>query len=146
MVVTELTLNHIRLLAEHAPGLAKYSELKHQAESVLVVTHIFTDSELFRTRTFSIGTTINEINGIKVKNLQEYRAALQKGAGNKFLTILATDNVTRASDNIFVVLPMDSLLQKEPKLAADYHYPISNTIKEVMRIAGFKAESKQQTT
>ena len=50
MVVMELNLNHIRVMLNAAPGLDRYTELKNQTDSVLVITHIFPNSYLFKTR------------------------------------------------------------------------------------------------
>lgn len=101
MVVQELNLNHVRMLAEHATGLIKYGELKYQSESILIITHVFQDSQLFRGRNIPLGTTLNEINGIKVRTLQEYRKALKASATQEYLAISAFDNATRAAENIF---------------------------------------------
>lgn len=134
MVVMELTKNHIALFNERASGLAKFLELRNQREPVLVITHIFSNSQLYRSRTLSIGCTINEINGIKVTTLDEYRKAIKQGMGSKFLTILASDNVKRASDNVFVVLPMMHLLEEEPQLAQSFKYPITAMGQELIRL------------
>ncbi len=136
MVVMELNINHVRLLSDHAPGLLKYGEIKNQSESVIIITHIFPDSQLFRSRTISLGTTLNKVNGMQVKTLKDYRNALRQGATNKFLTLLASDNVTRASDNVFVVLLMNKVLAEEPKFSRDYKYPLSEIAKDIMQIAG----------
>lgn len=136
MVLQELTLNHVHLLGEHVPGLIKYTEMKNQSESVLVITHIFRDSQLFRARNLPIGTTINEINGVKVKTLADVREVLSQSAMREFLTILASDNVTRTTDNVFVVLEMEKILEQEARLAQDYRYPVTEMTKEIMRIAG----------
>lgn len=136
MVVMELTVNHVRVLSDHASGLAKYAEIKHQSEPVLIITHIFPDSQLYRSRTLSLGTTLNEVNGMKVNTLDDYRNALRQGATGKYLTLLASDNITRASDNVFVVLPMEKIIEDETRFSQDYKYPLSDTAKEVMRIAG----------
>lgn len=132
MVVMELTLNHIHALANNAPGLAKYAELKNQGESGLIVTHIFPSSQLYRLRTMTVGSTINEVNGIKVSNLAEYRDALKKAQGKKFLTLKASDNMLRTSDNIPVVLPMELLAKEELQMANDYRYPITTTMNEML--------------
>ena len=132
----ELTINHVRLLADHSPGLLKYGEIKNQSESVLLITHIFPDSQLFRSRTISLGTTLNKVNGMQVKTLKDYRNALRQGATNKFLTLLASDNVTRASDNVFVVLLMSKVLAEEAKFSRDYKYPLSDIAKDIMQIVG----------
>lgn len=133
MVVMELTLNHIHALANNAPGLAKYAELKNQGESGLIVTHIFPSSQLYRLRTMTVGSTINEVNGIKVSNLAEYRDALKKAQGKKFLTLKASDNMLRTSDNIPVVLPMELLVKEEMQMANDYRYPITTTMNEMLK-------------
>ena len=56
------------------------------------------------------------------------RDALKAGAHDKFLTMRASDNVVRASDNIFVVLPLNKVLEEEPTLARDYHYASTETM------------------
>ncbi len=135
MVVQELTVNHVRLLAEHAPGLIKYSELKYQSEPVLLISHVFPDSQLYRGRNVPLGTTLKEVNGTPVKTLKEYREALKNGATQEYLTLTASDNVTRAEENIFVVLSMDKIVDEEARLARDYRYQVSETGQEVLRLA-----------
>ena len=146
MIVMELTLNHIQLLGEHASGLSKYAELKNQSEQALIITHIFPQSQLFRSRTLSLGTTINEVNGLPVKTLDDFRQALRKGIGDKFLTILASDNVSRASDNVFVVLRMNKVLKEEQRLAKNYKYTLTETAKELLRIADAQKAISGQVT
>jgi len=135
MVVQELNVNHIRLLADHAIGLIKYGELKYQSDPVLIITHVFPDSQLYRGRNMPVGATINEINGKKVKTLGELREAFKDGATKEYLTISADDNVTRAAETIFVVLAMNKIIEQEPRLARDYRYQLSETSKEVLRLA-----------
>ena len=135
MVVQELNVNHIRLLADHAIGLIKYGELKYQSDPVLIITHVFPDSQLYRGRNMPVGATINEINGKKVKTLGELREAFKDGATKEYLTISADDNVTRAAETIFVVLAMNKIIEEEPRLARDYRYQLSETSKEVLRLA-----------
>jgi len=145
MIVMELTLNHIQLLGDHASGLSKYAELKNQSEQALIITHIFPNSQLFRSRTLSLGTTINEVNGMKVKTLDDFRKALQKGIGDKFLTILASDNVTRASDNVFVVLRMNKVLEEEQRLAQDYKYALTKMAKQLLRTVDAQKTISEQS-
>lgn len=132
MVVMELTLNHIQGLIEQATGLGKYAEIKNQTTPILLITHIFPNSQIYRSRALMVGMTLYEVNGIKVHSLKEYRDAIKKGARDKFLTIVATDNVTRISDNVFVVLEYDKVLQAEPIFASDYKYPLSSVTKELL--------------
>lgn len=132
LVMMELTMNHIQALIEQAPGLARYAEIKNQHEPVLVITHIFPNSQGYRSRALLPGMTIAEINGEPVKTLQEYRAVVRKGLSEKYLTIKAIDNITRASDNTFVVLEYDKILQEEEKFAGDYRYPLSKIVKDYL--------------
>ncbi len=135
MVVMELTLNHLGLLASRAPGLARYAEMPNQAESVLIVTHIFRTSQLFRVDALREGSTINEVNGEPVHTLADFRQALAKGLNTKFLTLRVSDNVGRISDNIFIALPFDDALAEEPRLAREYHYQLSDTSKQLIASA-----------
>jgi serine protease Do len=132
MVVMQLSLDHIRIMEKMVPGLVKFAEMKHQSEPVLLITHIFADSQLYRTRIVTPGSTINEINGIKVTTLAEFREALKSSVHEKFLTIKASDNMMRVSDNLLVVLPWDKVLEEEQILAHDYHYPLSETVKSLL--------------
>jgi len=135
MVVMELTLNHLALLANRAPGLARYAEMPNQAESALIVTHIFRTSQLFRIDALREGSTINEVNGESVRTLAEFRQALGKGLNTKFLTLRVSDNVGRVSDNILIALPFDATLAEEPRLAREYRYPITDTSKQLIASA-----------
>jgi len=135
MVVRRLTANLINSLGPQAPGLARYTELKNQKEPVLVVTHIFPSSQLYRLRTLTVGSTLNEVNGVEVRTLADLREALKKGLSKKFLTVRASDNVTRASDNIFVALPWVKILDEEPRLARDYRYPMTVMARDLITIA-----------
>jgi hypothetical protein len=135
MVVQELNVNHIRVLGDHAPGLRKYGELKYQSEPVLIITHVFPDSQLYRGRNMPTGAILNEINGKKVKTLAELREVFKDGATKEYLTIAAADNVTRAAETIFIVLSMNKIIEEEPRLARDYRYQLSDTAREVLRLA-----------
>ena len=135
MVVMNLTLNHLPLLGNRAPGLAKYVDSKNQTEPTLIVTHIFPSSQLYRSRGLPIGSTLNEVNGMKVQTLDDFRKALRLGNNTNFLTIRASDNVTRKSDNIFVVLPWEEVLEEETRLSQDYKYPITSNSKELLQLA-----------
>lgn len=132
MVVMQLTINHIHIMEKMVPGLVKFAEMKHQSEPVLLITHIFANSQLFRTRTLTPGATINEVNGTKVTTLAELREVIKHSAQQKFLTIKASDNMMRVSDNLLVVLPWEQVLNEEPMLAQLYHYPMSVTSKTLL--------------
>ena len=132
MVVMPLTLNHIHALAKIAPGLMRYAEGKNQSEQTLLITHIFPNSQLYRSRTITVGATLNEVNGTAVHTLDDLRKAVKSMSSNKFLTVRASDNFARTTDHIFVALQFDRLLEEEMRLAQDFKYPISSTIKELL--------------
>jgi serine protease Do len=142
MVVMPLTLNHLQILGKGAPGLATFTELKNQSEPALIVTHVFPTSQLFRARVLTIAATLNEVNGVKVKTLEDFRGALKKSLTSGFLTIKASDNVGRLSDNVFVVLPFKKVLQEETGLARDYKYPISPIMQDMLK--GFGEIKKEE--
>lgn len=133
MVVMPLLLNHIPLLANRVPGIIKYAEAKYQTDPLLVITHIFPNSQLYRSRSIPIGATINEVNGKKVCSLDDFREALKQGGHSKFLTLRVSDNVSRKSENILVVLPWDKLIEEEPKLSHDFRYPITKVAQSLIQ-------------
>ncbi len=133
MIVMPLTLNHIPLLASRVPGIVKYGETKYQEDPVLIITHIYPNSQLYRSRSIPVGSTINEVNGMKVHTLEDFRQAIQQHANSKFLTFRVSDNVTRKSENILVVLPMEKIIEEEPKLARDFRYPVTKVAQSLLQ-------------
>jgi serine protease Do len=125
MVVQPLVLNHLPLLGKHAPGLSKYIETRYQTDPVLIITHIFPNSQLYRSRSLPVGATINEVNGVRVCTLDDFRNAIKKSEQSNFLIIRASDNVTRKSENLLVALPWKQVLQEEPKLSMAFKYPLT---------------------
>lgn len=134
MVIMPLTLNHIQLLGSQAPGLSYFAEMSRCVEPVLVVTHIFRNSQLFRARVLNVGSTLKEVNGMPVRTLVDLRAALKKGMNSKFFTLQASDNVNRTTERIFLVLELDKVLKEELQLAQDYHYPVTDHTKELLKM------------
>lgn len=132
MVVMQLTVNHIHLLAQNSPGLMRFGEMSNQTKPVLVVTHIFPSSQLYRSRTINAGSTINEINGFEVHTLAELRKALREG-DRTYLTLRASDNVMMASEHILVTLPFEKVLEEETKLSRDYKYPLSEVAQLLLK-------------
>lgn len=131
MVVMPLTLNHIGLFANQAPGLSRYTAMEQQQEPALIITHIFPNSELFKARILSPGSIINEINGEPAKTLDEFKNALLKSKKTGFLTVKSFDLITKATDNVLVVLPFKKLLQEEVFLSQHFGYTFSPVVQKL---------------
>ncbi len=135
MVIMQLSLNHVKIMAEQVAGLAKYQEPKNQEDPALIITHIFPSSQLNRARTVTPGVIVKEINGERVQTLEQVRAAWKKSIATGYLTLKIIDTVTRASDNVLVVLPFEKVLQEELLLARHYRYPLSVIAKELLHVS-----------
>jgi serine protease Do len=125
MVIQQLTQNHIPLLINIMPNLIKYTEMKNQMEPALIITHIFPDSQAQRSRSLLPGAIISEINGEKVKTLEQLRNVLIK-------SITTGDLTVETADGVFVVCPFKKVLEENLKLAADYYFPVSFTMRDLM--------------
>ncbi|MEX0849357.1 MAG: trypsin-like peptidase domain-containing protein [Candidatus Dependentiae bacterium] len=134
MVVMELTLNHVHALVNYAPCLARYGEMKNKNEPVLVVTHVFSNSRLYRSRSgINPGSTLVEVNEQPVKTLDDFRQAIKEPVDDTYFVVRAADKVSNITDNLLVVLPYEKLLKDELMLAKNHHYPISDTVKELLQ-------------
>lgn len=132
MVVQPLALNHLPILVNSAPALAKYAEMKYQMEPAIVITHIFPDSQAHRCRSLMPGSIIKEINGQEIKTMDELRAALTKGISTENLTI-------ETGEGVFVVCPFKKVLEEQVRLARDYFFPLSDTMKMLLMQAEKKS-------
>lgn len=136
LVVMELTINHILKLQDYAPGLIFYADFQKRNEKVLIVTHIFSNALVYRLRMITPGYVLKSVNGISVKTLTEYRAALRDAAHERFLRLIFTDTVSRISENLLVVLPMKEIIKQEAQVARQNLYPmteLSKSLKELMQ-------------
>lgn len=136
LVVMELTINHILKLAEYAPALTFYADFQKRNEKVLIVTHIFSNALIYRLRMITPGYVLKSVNGVGVKTLAEYRAALRDAAHERFLRLIFTDTVSRISENLLVVLPMEEIIKQESKIARQNMYPmthLSKTLQELVQ-------------
>lgn len=140
MAVMQITLNHVALLLERAPHLLKYRKHEKLFEHSLIVTHIFANSEAFKSKSISIGAIINEVNNKPVKTLEEFRAAIKTPSDPNYLTFRIQDSVV---DSMLVALSLEKILKDEDKLCARYLFPKSKLIDELQVI--YDRESKKTT-
>jgi serine protease Do len=124
LVIMPLTINHIMLLAQYAPDLVQYADVKKHMDPVLLITHVLLNSPASRSRCVGAGMIIAQINGENVKTLDDVRRMLPKSIDSGYLTLKTTENV-------FVALPLDTIMENEPRLASSYFYPLSQGYKEL---------------
>lgn len=136
MVIQPLTINHLPMLVNVAPSLAKYTEMRYQMEPALIITHIFNDSQAHRSRSLMPGAIVKEINGESVKTIDDLRHALFKG--------IKSDNFTvETADGVFVVCSFKKVLQDDQRLAQDYFFPLSHTMKTLLVESGLADETSR---
>jgi len=122
MVVMQLAVNHISRYDEINPYLIKYTKRINQYKPRLIISHIFPTSKTMDARAFMESDFIKEVNGIKVKTLDELRKAVFESG--EFLTI-------RATDKKFMVLPLEKILKDEIALSGKYFYKRTKLVIEV---------------
>lgn len=115
LVVMQLSLNHVVLLAQYAPELVQYADIKKHMNPILLITHVLLNSPASRARCIGAGALISQVNDKPVKTLEEFRKAVLEDSKQGFLTIKTTENV-------FVALPLEAIIESEPDLASTYFY------------------------
>ena len=137
MVVQPLTLNHLAMLVDVAPGLAKYVERKYQMDPALVITHVYPDSLAHRSHSLRPGFVIQEINGKSVKTMDALREQMNKSFDTNDFTIETTDG-------IFVHFRFTDVLRDEIRLSCQWMYQLTHTIKSLAdkREAEYQAAKK----
>ncbi len=128
MVVMELTLNHAGILLERAPFLMNYSKSERQDKPKLIITNVLSNSQANKAQTLSAGSIIDEINGVKVSTLDEFRSAIKKSKKSGFLTVQAFDGVV---DRMFAAMPIGKIIKDEDDLSKQYFYKKSSLIKDL---------------
>ena len=131
LVVMPLSFNHINIFLSQSPSLSaiisrfpnlvQYKKPELQHSPALIITHILPASQAFKVRFLSEGELIEEINGIKVRTLAEFRKAILKSKQTGYFTV-------RTDDNFYAVMSLDKVIKEERQLAARYFYPQSKLI------------------
>ena len=124
MVVMELRQNHIPLLAENSHALINYESPENQYEPALIVSYVQPTSLLHKLRLIYPGVIITEINGEKVKTLDEFRNAVKKSKSTRFLTV-------GTEDSLFVVLSVDNIVKDEDRVSKIYHFEKSELVEAI---------------
>ena len=128
-VLMPITLNHVVLLAQYAPELMAFADLKKPVDPALLITHVMLNSPGARARTIGAGGIISEVNGKKIKTLKDFRLAVIESVKSGYLTIKTTDNQ-------FVALSLREIMEDEPRLSSTYFYQFSQSFKELRNMVG----------
>lgn len=123
MVVMNLALNHVAHFRRKSPYLIKYNKREFQYDSKLIITHIFPNSQAQQTRSLGAGDLLHEVNGERVKTLDDLRNAIKKS--EKFLTL-------KTDDRKFVVMSLDKILRDEENLSLKFYYKKSALAQELL--------------
>jgi len=123
MVVMNLALNHVAHFKRKNRHLIKYTRREFQYEPKLIITHIFPHSQAQQTRSLTSSDLLYEVNGEKVKTLEDFRKAIKKS--KKFLTL-------KTEDRKFVVLSLEKVLKDEDRLTTKFYYKKSKLVEELL--------------
>lgn len=122
MVVMPLAVNHIDRLEESKVDLAKYNKRENQYVSRLIVTHIFPTSQVQQARALNVGDLLEQINGISVYTLADFRKAIK--TSKRYVTV-------KTEDKKFIVLNLKKILRDEDILAKKYFYQKSKLVSDL---------------
>lgn len=131
MVIMELTQDHIAELSAQAPALKLYAISTRVSQATLVITHIFPNSSIARSRSAAVGFTINKVNDREVHTLQDFREALKESQKTKIFHMYLGDQIRLSSQNIPFVLPLDKAVHETIALSKIYHYSISESVQSI---------------
>ncbi len=125
MLLQPLTLNHVPALVGNAHILTRYETIKYQMEPSLIVTHVVPNSQVQRLNLIGEGAIISEVNGKKVKNMDELRHAIGQDIDKERMTF-------KTEDGVFFVLNVEKSLEDEVKLSQIFQYPLSPFIRQLL--------------
>lgn len=125
MVVMQLALNHVALLINRAPDLVKFGKIESQHEPAVIITHILPNSQAFKARVLRPGEIIEEVNGEKIKTLNDFRNAIL--ASKKYVTV-------KTDDSLYAVMSIEKLIQEEDMLSNRYFFRKSKLLQQLAPI------------
>lgn len=126
IVIVPLSLNTIEILLSDVPSLFAYTQEENRMQPLLIVTAVLPGSLAQLTYSVTVGCIIKQINGEPVGTIAQLRTALHASIKTDFVTMLMVNNA-------FVVMSLREILADENRLSTDFVYPISATIKALMR-------------
>jgi serine protease Do len=128
MIVMSLTVNYIEQCEKQRPGLKRYMTSLYNNGPRLVIANIIANSKLDHIKTMRWADTINEVNGISVNTLDDFRKALTKSVETGIVVIRTTDETYLNTDNALTVLSLYDSCKETVELSHVHQYPLSETI------------------
>lgn len=129
IVIMELTKNHLDLLrdelnffiANDELEIIRYLSPQQQYRSKLLITHVFPETDLAKSRVinrFGARNIIKSVNHIPVTTVEEFEQAVLSEASSGIVSI-------ETSDNTFFVLSIKDALATDMLLSPKHGYPLS---------------------
>lgn len=120
-IVVELTTNHIHEFANTKQLDMVYKFMKYKNKNkngkLLVVTHVYPTTPVYKNKIIKIGSIIKKINNNDINSLDEYKKYIKKSG--KYTTFVLENNKIE-------VLDMELTKKMEPAIAKQFNYPIMN--------------------
>lgn len=116
-----LRINHFSVL-QHSPYVAEFTNSKKHDKEIIVITKVLPGSPFHKVGCFFDGQILAKINGKKIKTLADLRDALKLSAQTGKVEI-------SDSDKVATVLSLDEILKDEARLAKDFMFNVSDTVK-----------------
>ncbi|QQR49789.1 hypothetical protein IPF37_03030 [bacterium] len=107
IIVMPLAMNHLAFFAELNPFLLDFNRRELQEEPRLLVTSVLPNTQAYNCRTIFPGDILEEINGKKVRTLDDFRAHIQ--LDSKFLRI-------KTQNSKFVVFSASKIIEEHEGL------------------------------
>jgi len=131
LVIMQLRENNLDILLQsprlqYLKEIREYKRPENQFKPALVITTVLAGSVSHLSECLSPGYIIDTVNGKKVATLPELRNALKRSQRTGEIALTMKDRPS-------TVLSLEEVLEEEPSLSRDFMYPISNTIKQLMK-------------
>ena len=151
-IMRKLDLSSASKITAKINNIMKYLDNENKIEKKLVITHVFPNSSLSNLEILTDFDIIEEVNGKKCNNLNEYRNAMKKTIkikGKKYIEVITEVN-KRA------VLLVSELLDEEVVFSETYKYNLSHlynyfnkhikrTKKKNINVVNSKATNKKKS-
>ncbi len=130
IVAMDLTLNHLVALGQYPQyydlsELMKYTKEENRFKKRVIISEVIPNSPLYKTRAIQPGSIIDQVNGIKVDTMDDFRAAIVQTIGS--------DITLKTEDGAFVVLPVEDIMAEEPVLSKRYCYELSSLFYKILQ-------------